>query len=94
MSGRPAAPILALLNKMGAAASTGAPYASEKEALDDGKTQAEIDAWKKAHPAATAAASADDASSDIEILYWGIPWRGNYMRLLLVLKVSVSMQCI
>ena len=73
---------------MGAAASTEAPYASEKEALDDGKTQAEIDAWKKAHPAATAAASADDASSDIEILYWGIPWRGNYMRLLLVRCLS------
>ena len=46
---------------MGAGASTeAAPYASEKEALAAGKTQAEIDAWKKSQtaPAAAAAASA------------------------------------
>ena len=43
---------------MGAGASTEtAPYASEKEALAAGKTQAEIDAWKKAQTAPAAAAA-------------------------------------
>ena len=43
---------------MGAGASAEkTPYASEKEALAAGKTQAEIDAWKKAQTAPAAAAA-------------------------------------
>ena len=49
---------------MGAGASAGSPFESVEAALAAGKTQAEIDAWLKANPAA--AAPAGDAHAIVE----------------------------